>query len=233
MANCYSPTVVQPEIPVSDISPLERLLLDQIFSAPEDDGTLYLYAEERPSDYLIIPAKDLRKAFQASTSIPSQIASVIEDALKQSTADDDDIEIDLSSISFEPILQDIVRRSKTLPYITVTTSFMCDKMRPDCFGGLATLITADAIIGKSTDQILQELLQSAARAALPMTFHIDKTSSNDEYLYIDIPSRHATISIKAESEGVVVDIFPHGDSSSGPSATAAVLSSDLLPLPDS
>jgi hypothetical protein len=58
-------------------------------------------------------------------------------------------------------LQDIVRRSKTLSYISVVTSFTCSKMRPDGFGGMAVLITPDAIVGKSTGDFLQDMIEEA------------------------------------------------------------------------
>jgi hypothetical protein len=38
MADYFSPTVIQPSIPIADITPLERLLLSQIFSAEPDGG---------------------------------------------------------------------------------------------------------------------------------------------------------------------------------------------------
>jgi hypothetical protein len=165
MADYYSPTVVQPEIPVADITELERLLLSQIFSAPVNEGRIYLYADERPCDFLSFPAKTLRKAFGASTGFASQIAPLIENALKENPADAGDIDIDLSVTSFECILQDIVRRSSTVPAITVVTSFMCNSVLADGFGGGATLITADAVTSKSTSDILEEL-QAANRSDL-------------------------------------------------------------------
>jgi hypothetical protein len=51
-----------------------------------------------------------------------------------------------------------VRRSATLRYVTAVMSFTCSKMRPDGFGGMAVMITADAIIGKSTNDILEDFL---------------------------------------------------------------------------
>jgi len=51
-----------------------------------------------------------------------------------------------------------VRRSATLRYVTVVTSFICSKMWSGGFGGRVVLITADAIKGKSTDDILQKFL---------------------------------------------------------------------------
>jgi len=43
-------------------------------------------------------------------------------------------------------------------------------------------------------------------------FHIDEASSNDTYLYVDIASRGISLSIKIESEGVIVDAYPFMDS---------------------
>jgi len=40
------------------------------------------------------------------------------------------------------------------------------------------------------------------------TFHIDEASSDEEYLYIDIPSLGGTIVLKKEKEGLVIDVFP-------------------------
>ena len=55
MADYFFPTVVQPIIPNGDMTPLERLLLMQIFeSEPNDDG-LYFFAEELPNDQIELP----------------------------------------------------------------------------------------------------------------------------------------------------------------------------------
>ena len=74
------------------------------------------------------------------------------------SSDDTEIEIDFSGTSWEFIFQDIVRRSSTLRYVTAVTSFTCSKMRPDGFGGMAVLITVDAILGKSTNDIIEDFL---------------------------------------------------------------------------
>jgi hypothetical protein len=50
-----------------------------------------------------------------------------------------------------------VRRS-ALDFIEVETAWTCTKMRPDGFGGAATLITADAIEGMSTSSWLDEAI---------------------------------------------------------------------------
>lgn len=62
------------------------------------------------------------------------------------------------------ILQDIVRRSPRVSYVVVICAFTCSKMRMDGFGGAVTLITADAILGKSTTDLLGELMDEAGLA---------------------------------------------------------------------
>jgi galactokinase len=54
-----------------------------------------------------------------------------------------------------------VRRSATLRYVTAVSAFTCSRMRPDGFGGMAVLITADAVIGKSTNDIIGDFLNEA------------------------------------------------------------------------
>ncbi len=39
-------------------------------------------------------------------------------------------------------MQDIVKRSPTLAYVTAVSSFTCSRMRPDGFGGAAVVITS-------------------------------------------------------------------------------------------
>ena len=76
-------------------------------------------------------------------------------------------EIDLSGTSWEYIFQDIVRRSPTLDCVTIVSAFTCTKMRRDGFGGMAVLITADAIEGKSTNDVLEDFLAEAEGADSP------------------------------------------------------------------
>ena len=158
MADYHSPTVVQPTIPDRDMTPLERLLLSHILDCePEGDG-FYFYSETGPSDGIELPLDELRTALSASDSVPSTAYDYVIERLARAGADDTYIEIDLSGTSWEFILQDIVRRSRTLDHITVVSAFTCTKMRPDGFGGMAVLITADAIKGKSTHDILEDFL---------------------------------------------------------------------------
>ena len=158
MANYLSPTVIQQPIPVADMTPLERLVLSLIFDAEPDGEALYFHASLGPSDAIGLSIDDLRTAFEASAGIDSTAATYVAERLAAAPADDTEIEIDFSGTSWEFIFQDIVRRSATLRYVTAVTSFTCSKMRPDGFGGMAVLITADAILGKSTNDILEDFL---------------------------------------------------------------------------
>ena len=64
-------------------------------------------------------------------------------------------------MSWESIFQDIVRRSATLRYVTAVSAFTCSRMRPDGFGGMAVLITPSAVIGKSTNDVIEDFLAEA------------------------------------------------------------------------
>ncbi|MHB8884409.1 MAG: hypothetical protein ACYC5H_04840 [Methylovirgula sp.] len=158
MADYFSPTVIQQPIPVADMTPLERLVLSLIFDAEPDAETLYFHTSLGPSDAIGLPIDELRAAFDASVGIDSTATAYIAERLAAAPADDTEIEIDFSGTSWEFIFRDIVRRSSTLRYVTAVTSFTCSKMRPDGFGGMAVLITADAIVGKSTNDILEDFL---------------------------------------------------------------------------
>ena len=57
--------------------------------------------------------------------------------------------------------QDIVRRAPEIDHLTVTMAFTCSKMRPDGFGGLAMLITADTIRSESAHTLLDRFYKEA------------------------------------------------------------------------
>ena len=159
MADYYSPTVIQPPIPVAAMTPLERLLLENIFSDSADGGGFYFYAEEGPVDFIVLSRAEIEEALAASNGTAGTVATYIADRLSRVAPEEAEIDLDLSGTSiWEFIFQDIVRRSPTLRYVTAITSFECSKMRPDGFGGMAVLITVDRIISKSTNDLIAEFL---------------------------------------------------------------------------
>jgi hypothetical protein len=159
MADYYSPTVIRPPIPVAAMTPLERLLLENIFSAePIGDG-LYFYAEEAPVDFIVLSRAEIEEALTASNGAAGTVATFVAERLSRVAPEEAEIDLDLSGTSiWEFIFQEIVRRSPALRYVTAITSFECSKMRPDGFGGMAVLITADRIISKSTHDLIAEFL---------------------------------------------------------------------------
>ena len=165
MADYCSTTVIQQPIPIADMTPLERLVLGLIFDAEPDGETIYFHASSGPNDFIGISRDELQVALQASAAVVSTTTSIIAECLAAAPADNTEIEIDLSGTSWEFIVQDIVRRSSTLRYVTAVTSFTCSKMRSDGFGGMAVLITADSIRGKSTDDIIEDFLAEGERDA--------------------------------------------------------------------
>jgi hypothetical protein len=165
MADYFSPTVVQPTIPNVDMTPLERLLLMQIFESEPDGDGLYFFAEIMPAEQIELPIETLRNALAASDGVVSETATFVLDLIKNVGEDDSDVEFDLSMTSWEFIFQDIVKRSATVDHVTVVSAFTCSRMRPDGFGGMAVLITAVAIMGKSTGDILSDFLEQAEHGA--------------------------------------------------------------------
>ncbi|HEX3417890.1 MAG TPA: hypothetical protein VHT21_16020 [Stellaceae bacterium] len=159
MADYFTPTVIQPTIPVADITPLERLLLSHIFNAEPDGEGLYFYADEGPCDMICLDRAPIETAL--AQSVQSTATSFVSEQLARVPADNVEIELDCSDMVWESIFQDIVRRSTGLRYVTAVSAFTCSRMRPDGFGGMAVLITPTAVMGKSTSDIVEDFLNEA------------------------------------------------------------------------
>lgn len=167
MANYYSATVVQQTIPEADMTRLEHLLLSKIFDAERDGDGWYFFSEDGPSDMIIAERALLEVALAASEAAGEKNAAntFVKEFLTRTPADEpppSHIDLDLSTTSWEWILQDIVRRSSTLDYLSAVTSFTCSKMRPDGFGGAVVVISADQVLGKSTSDLLEEFIAEVA-----------------------------------------------------------------------
>ncbi|HEY1261763.1 MAG TPA: hypothetical protein VGF34_21140 [Stellaceae bacterium] len=159
MADYFTPTVIQPTIPAAEITPLERLLLSHIFHAEPDGERLYFFADEGPCDMIWIDRAPIETAL--ALSVPGTATAFVTEQLARVPADNAEIELDCSDMIWEAIFQDIVRRSASLRYVTAVSAFTCSKMRPDGFGGMAVLITADDVTGKSTSDIIADFLTEA------------------------------------------------------------------------
>lgn len=158
MADYFSPTVVQPTIPACDIAPIERLLLNHIFTAEPDGDDIYFYAEEAINDMIEIPTDDVRAALNASDGVESSVTVMMRDEVAKLDVNDTYLQLDFTSSGWEAIFQDIVRRSATIEHITVISAWTCSKMRPDGFGGMAIVITADNVMTNSTNSMIDEMI---------------------------------------------------------------------------
>ncbi len=166
MADYYTPTVIQQTIPEADMTPLERLLLSHIFESERDGKGLYFFSELGPTDMTVIERAALESALATSGLDVDNTANTfvrkVLAGLKDEELQDDHLDVDFSETSWESILQDIVRRSPTLRYVSAVSSFTCSRMRPDGFGGAVVVISADAILGKSTTDLLEEFIERVA-----------------------------------------------------------------------
>lgn len=158
MADYFSSTVIQPTIPLSAMTPLERLLLSHIFTCEQDGDGLYFYAEQGANDMPAFPVEEVRAALEASGDADSLAADVVREALADLDAGASILQLDLAESSWETFFQSIVRRHPTLAYVSAMSAWTCSKMRPDGFGGMAVLITADDIMARSTESMLDEMM---------------------------------------------------------------------------
>jgi len=166
MADCYILTVIQQTILDSDMTPLERLLLSHIFDAERGGEGWHFFSEIGPTDMTMIGRAALEAALAASEPDLDNTAYAFASKrladLKDDELQDDHLDVDFSETSWDSILQDIVRRSSTLRYVSAVSSFTCSQMRPDGFGGAVVVISADAILGKSTTDLLEEFIAQVA-----------------------------------------------------------------------
>jgi len=150
MADYFTPTVIDPVIPLAAMLPIERMFLAQVFDEELNGETAYYFSEDGANDLISLPAAEVRGALDAATPETSRLAQKLIDEQADAILGDDDIDLDMCGDLWADVLQDIVRRSPDLDHLTVTMAFTCSKMRPDGFGGLAMLITASTIRSEST-----------------------------------------------------------------------------------
>ena len=164
MADYFSHTVIQQNIPIADMTPLERLVLEAMFQSDVENDTLYFYHDEGPQEVFDLDRQDLIAAYDPKIDTGA-LGTLILDAIDAAKTDSTEIEVDMTEISWEVILQPIIARSSTLTYFTIVTSWTCSKMRPDGFGGMATLVTADIIKSQSTYEIVEQWIGEIEDAA--------------------------------------------------------------------
>lgn len=162
MADYYTPTVVEPMIPLAAMLPIERLFLAQVFSEEIDGETAYYCSDDGASDLITLDAEAVRTALETTSAETSSLAKKLIDEHGDAILSGHDIDLDECGDLWADVLQDIVRRSPDLDHLTVTMAFTCSKMRPDGFGGLAMIITASSIRSASTHTLFDRFYKEAA-----------------------------------------------------------------------
>lgn len=164
MADYFTPTVIDPVIPLAAMLPIERMFLAQVFTEDLAEETAYYFSEGGANDLISMPAAEVRAALDAATPESSRLAQKLIDEQADAILGEEDIDLDMCGDLWADVLQDIVRRSHDLDYLTVTMAFTCSKMRPDGFGGLAKLITAQSIRSESTQTLFDRFYSEAQSA---------------------------------------------------------------------
>jgi len=94
--------VINPAIPLQDITPLERLFLSTVFDAGEIDGALFLHSDRPVSSTIQVPAAELSSAYQASRDVPnSDLNRIVASRWRHQIDESDRIEIGLPETSWE------------------------------------------------------------------------------------------------------------------------------------
>lgn len=111
MADYYSPTVVDPTIPIGDMTPLERLLLEHVYEIHEDGDRVYLCESQGANDYPELYCEALRRALEVPDARPSRIVGHVRALLATSPKDPAIVPLDRVDASSNMIL----RTSSTAP----------------------------------------------------------------------------------------------------------------------
>lgn len=197
MADYFFPTVVRPIIPRAAMTGAELLLLTHVFQSEPDGDGLYLYAEQAIDDMPTIAIDDARAALDDDDR--GAAAAFLRERLAEAGEDDAYLQLD-GDAPWETALQEIVRRSDSLPRVTVTMSFTCTKMRPDAFGGLAMVITGEGVLSKSTDDVVRELSDALEQDAARPQEAGASTPPRVDYplrLFFDCSTAHLSPSTRA------------------------------------
>lgn len=157
MTDYFSQTVIRPDIPRTAMTGLEWRVLRDMFEHEEVGEDIYFFSGHGPNDLVYIELAEVRQLLEENADAVSSVSDLVREELGKCDVDAAELELDMSAIGFEGIFQDVIRRS-ALDYVEVEAAWTCSKMRPDGFGGAATLITADDIESVSTAGFLEEAI---------------------------------------------------------------------------
>ncbi|TXH99848.1 MAG: hypothetical protein E6Q76_19270 [Rhizobium sp.] len=151
-----------PPIPLTDISPLEMLLLTNVLECSETEDGLVLFTDFGPTNPVHVARSELIAAFRASAQyaedplnifIAGRVLSLLP-AGGNSVEDDAMIDIDLSQLPWQFVVQGIVARSADLCEVTVIQWMNHPSQRLESFAASVSLITAKTIHHATSEDLL-------------------------------------------------------------------------------
>ncbi|NTE68105.1 hypothetical protein G6M85_21100 [Agrobacterium tumefaciens] len=175
MINLETRIYAYPPIPLSDITPLEKLVLTHVLECSETEAGVVLFTDFGPTNPISVKREPLLEAYrtsalQANSALNDFIASRVV-ALLHGPADNVDaevmIDIDLSEFPWQFVVQDIVARSPNISEVTVIQWMNHPSQRPDTYGASVSLITAKAIHHATSEDLLSRFRLQDRGLSLP------------------------------------------------------------------
>ena len=139
--------VVDQLIPNVLMTPLDRFLLTLIFDSERYEDGVYFSAEEWPGQMIFLfddEPDHLLEAIEKTKDIDPELCADVKRAMQ---TDGDTVEVDSSSFGRHGrVFQGIIRRSGgKLPYVTTRGACVWERRPGGVLGGVAEVITADAV----------------------------------------------------------------------------------------
>lgn len=158
MGDLETTVVITPAIPLDDMTPLERLVLSHVFDAGETDEGLLLYSDRGAAKLLNIPTTELATAYTASLArSDSDLNEIIGQCWADLESAGETVNVDMSDTTWEFVLTNIVARSTILTEIRVLEWYRHPSQSQDSFGANVMLITEHAVVGRNSDDLLEEM----------------------------------------------------------------------------
>ncbi|MDE1943706.1 MAG: hypothetical protein KGI47_11265, partial [Betaproteobacteria bacterium] len=104
MADYYTPTVVDPVIPVSSMLPIEIMFLAQVFDEQVENGAAYYSSEDGANDLIFLDPKEVRKALETTEHSSSRLVAKLLNEHADAIQGDKEIEFDMAGDLWPDVL---------------------------------------------------------------------------------------------------------------------------------
>lgn len=158
MDDLETTVVITPAIPFDDMTPLERLVLSHVFDADVTHDGLQLFSDRGAANVLQFSTTEVATAYAASSAMSdSDLNRIVARYWTDADGAGETVEIPMFGMSWESVLMNIVARSSILTEIRVLEWYRHPSQRPDSFGANVILITANAVVGIDSDDLLEQM----------------------------------------------------------------------------